>query len=132
MGKKIDHKNIVKFHGIYQDDDLYIVTEYAGQNLKCYLNSQISKFIQPANRNVRESTELLIKDLIDIALDIASAMIYLSDNHIVHRDLKIDNVVILKLDGAKRFLAVLIDFGLSIDLTSEKGHTHQDTTMPRA
>ena len=48
-----------------------------------------------------------------ICLDIAHGMCYLHRRHIVHKDLKPDNIMLMSLDPSAEVVAKLTDFGTS-------------------
>jgi len=96
--KDLDHPNILKLYELFQDrEKLYIVTDiYRGGDL-------LEKVLE--NGPLNESDAALLM------LSILSCMKYCHKNKIVHRDLKLENVLLddnKKLDDIK-----IIDFGIS-------------------
>lgn len=95
----INHENLLKLYDVFETSDrIYIVTEIVtGGPLFNWLESQ--------NFQVPETTaKALMKD-------IAKGLAYLHSYGIVHRDIKLENIL-LDLSGG-RIKAKLIDYGLS-------------------
>lgn len=84
---KLDHPNIIKLYEIVESEDTYyIVTEYCdGGTLADYLS-----------KHKREKGELLAKEVMTKLL---SAVKYLHSKNIIHRDLKLDNIVVKTIKG---------------------------------
>ncbi|MCH5272226.1 MAG: Stk1 family PASTA domain-containing Ser/Thr kinase [Lachnospiraceae bacterium] len=91
----LSHPNIVSVYDVGDDDDLhYIVMELVeGITLK--------KFIEKKGR-------LEIKEAIGIAIQIAQGLEAAHDNHIVHRDIKPQNIIISREGKVK-----VADFGIA-------------------
>jgi serine/threonine protein kinase len=95
IGQKLDHPNIVRVLSPEKKSRMYLVMELAeGQSL----------------RAVQGDHRMEVGRAIDIATQIASALVYLHSRGIVHRDLKPDNVM-LTADGKIK----LLDFGIAMD-----------------
>ena len=92
---KLDHPNLVRVFEINQDGDTYyIVREYVeGKTLK---------------EMIEEGGALPINHALAYAMDICKAMEYVHKRHIVHRDIKPDNIIV---DGKN--IARLMDFGIA-------------------
>jgi len=90
----LNHPNILTVHEFFQSDGhRFIVTEFIeGQTLRHRLRSPIET-----------------DEAIDIAIQIASALVAAHRVNIVHRDIKPENIMIRTDDG----LAKLLDFGLA-------------------
>ena len=90
--KMVNHPNIIKFKESYNDDkNHYIITEY-------YPNGNLNDLCKKRGNKL---TEFEIKYYL---LQIVSALIYLKNNNIIHRDIKPHHLVIsdnlkLKLCG---------------------------------
>lgn len=109
--KVLDHKNIIKCYDIYEDNIYYyIVMEYFdGHDLLTYLNI-----------NDGEIPQHIIKEIIVQTVD---AIDYCHKNKIVHRDIKLENVLIsCKNDKVK---VKLIDFGFA-EFISNIDHKYPD------
>ncbi len=91
---KLDHPNIVKLlaHGCHEGV-FYLVTEFVnGRSLGDF---------------IRESP-LTERSAVDLALEVGTALEYIGELGIVHRDIKPDNILISDAGEVK-----LVDFGLS-------------------
>lgn len=97
---RLDHPNIVKlFEYIEDNQDFYMATELAqGKNLFDYIS---------------EIGPLPEKRAIIVMRQILSAMSYLHSQNIVHRDIKLENII---FDGK---LIKLVDFGTAKELTCD-------------
>lgn len=93
---KVNHRNLPKFYGLYKDSKYYyLAMEYIdGITLIEYLD--INKKMD------------LVK-LKDVSRQLVDAIKYLHTNNIVHRDIKLDNVMLEKQSGR----IVIIDFGFA-------------------
>ena len=97
--KQLTHPNIVTLFGICSKPDPYcMVMRY--------------KPLGSLYTILKSSSSLPWSDRKQIAIDIASALIYLHKKNILHRDLKSLNVLVANQDGKHR--ASLTDFGLSV------------------
>jgi serine/threonine protein kinase/dipeptidyl aminopeptidase/acylaminoacyl peptidase len=93
----INHNNVCIIHDIQEDDDRqFIVMEYVdGKTLRETVGTS-------------DPTTLKIKDLIEYAVQIASALEAAHEEGIVHRDIKSENIMISKKNQIK-----VMDFGLA-------------------
>ena len=93
-----DHPNILKLYSSFEDQSkIHLITEYLPGRT---LNQHIRKL----NPNTKHE-----QDSLSIMKQLTSALAYLHQNDIVHRDLKLDNVIIDPLTKTVK----LIDFGFS-------------------
>ena len=99
----LDHPNIVKFYEAFKDDQyIYIVTEFIkGQTLSEYINKDWKPMKEAEAANAMQQ--------------LVSAVNYCHSHNIVHRDIKLENVLI---DDNLR--VTLIDFGLSTTISKGK------------
>jgi calcium-dependent protein kinase len=101
---RLDHPNIIKLYDIYDDEQyFYVVTELCeGGNLLNFVNQ---------NR----ITEKMMRD---IMTQLINAVRYMHSFNILHRDIKLENIVLLKkvTNVNERIEIKLIDFGISVDL----------------
>jgi serine/threonine protein kinase/tetratricopeptide (TPR) repeat protein len=99
---KLSHPNIVNIHEVAMVDNIYFIAmDYiAGKNLFYYLNFEKPKLI----------------DVLEIVAILADALAYAHRQRIVHRDLKLNNVIM-----KDRLNPVLIDFGLAKALEADEG-----------
>ncbi|EGC30210.1 hypothetical protein DICPUDRAFT_158080 [Dictyostelium purpureum] len=104
------HENIIKFYGYgYKGDKLYIYMEYLDG----------CKTIKDL---VKEYYGLEELDIVPVANKIVDALDYLHRNHIIHRDIKCENIMLNPKDGTLK----LIDFGTSKYLNNDSS-THTIT-----
>ena len=99
--KKLDHPNIVKIFEFYEtNDSYYIVTEYCKKGeLYGYIKNQYTE-----------------QQLAVLFYQVFSGLCYLHDNHILHRDLKLENILISEIEKDLKskqnfFWIKIIDFG---------------------
>lgn len=107
----LNHPNIVKVFGFYFGDENHnpaILLEYCKFNLE---------------KVIKELDDVY---LVGIVYEICSAMKYVHDNKIIHRDLKMKNILITFKKHAK-----ICDFGISkqMDLTTYTSNTHGVGTL---
>jgi len=100
--KNIDHKNIVKLHEVIQTQkQILIIMEYInGISMREYYNKNIN------HQKLNPQKELIIKNFF---IQIFSAMSYIHKNHMAHRDIKLENILIDKNQQIK-----IIDFGFGM------------------
>ena len=103
MLRKLDHKNIVKvFDFIEGPHNSYLVMEYCGPvSLRTFLDTTEHSFID------ENEARLIFSEL-------ARALIHLHSQRIVHRDLKLDNIMVAASGQVK-----LVDFGLALALKDD-------------
>ena len=96
------HPNIVEMYDVGEDDgQYYIVMEYVeGKTLKSL---------------VKRRGSLTITEVVDIMLQLTSAVACAHDSYIIHRDIKPQNVLI-KEDGTVK----ITDFGIAMALNSNE------------
>ncbi len=101
--KHINHKNIVKLHEIINTSkQILIIMEYInGISLREYYNKEIRN-----QKTLPIEREKLIKNFF---IKIFSAMGYLHRNHMAHRDIKLENILI-----DRNFDIKIIDFGFGM------------------
>lgn len=101
--KSLNHPNIVRSYYAFTDAfNYYIVLEYCpGKTVRDLLkNSENGYLSEPETRKILR--------------DVIRGLVYLHDNHIIHRDLKLENYMIGS-DGKVK----IADFGLSVILKNE-------------
>ena len=99
--KKLDHPNIVKILEFYNtEDSYYIITDHCSYGELYY---QINKSYS--------ETQMAV-----VLRQILSGLSYLHENNIIHRDLKLENILITEIENSittkeKLFNIKIIDFG---------------------
>lgn len=98
----LSHPNIVEMYDVGEDDGKYfIVMEYVdGKTLKSL---------------IKKRGALTLSEVIDIMLQLTSAIACAHDSYIIHRDIKPQNVMILE-DGRVK----IMDFGIAMALNSNE------------
>ena len=113
--KQLNHPNIIKLEEVKQTKDYYyIVTEYVnGGNLSNFLEKYIKKFGKTFSEEI---VQYLMKQIV-------SGIKHFHDKNIIHRDLKLENIM-LNFDNQNdidnynimKAKVKIIDFGFSIML----------------
>jgi serine/threonine protein kinase len=64
-----------------------------------------------------------LQEKLEILSHVADSLIFLWQQHVVHRDLKLDNILVevTHVDGKRRLRGVLIDFGLATRVDAKDG-----------
>ncbi len=116
---RLDHPNIIKVYHTFCDrnNHLYIFQDLIpGGDLFSYLAKG------DCLTSMSETESLLI------VFQILQALNYLHDQDIVHRDLKLDNILLCTPEPCTRI--VLADFGIAKDLNSNKERMHTVVGTP--
>lgn len=103
----LSHQNVIDMWGAFENDEYYVILMELG---KCNLQDLVDMW--------GASEQLAAKALGHVL----SALAYLHQRGIVHRDVKQENVI-FAMDGSLK----LADFGLAIDLTVEPAVTRAGT-----
>jgi serine/threonine-protein kinase len=101
IGQRLDHPAVIKVLRPRQKSRMYLVMEFVDGEL-------LSDRLQRERR-------LPIPIALNVARQIADALVYLHENKVVHRDLKPQNVMMMP-DGRVK----LMDFGIALDSTQRK------------
>ena len=113
--KKTNHPNIIKYIDFYQDDYYYyIVMEYIG-------NGDLGDLLFERGLRIDESKKIFCQLL--------SCIDYCHKNSIVHRDIKVENILVTNKDD---LTIKLIDFGLSIHSDSDLSKISKSGTLEYA
>jgi len=91
--RKIKHPNIIRLKGWFEDKEtIYLVLEYCpGKDMSVFFKNKLPS----------------LKDVNKIMLQLVNALKYCHDNNIIHRDIKLENILIDEKLNIK-----LTDFGL--------------------
>ena len=112
--KKLDHENVIKLYDFYQtSNNLYLIMDYInGGSLSEYL----------AEYKLKKGSAFPQKIIQYFVKQIVQGLIYIHSKNIIHRDIKLDNILInfpanTKKENRDYTLAQIkiIDFGLSTD-----------------
>ena len=96
----LSHPNIVNVYDVGEDDGLYYIVMELVEGIT------LKRFIERKGK-------LAVKESIGIAIQIAQGMEAAHDNHIIHRDIKPQNIIISKEGKVK-----VTDFGIAKAATS--------------
>ena len=104
--RELEHPFILKFNSLYKfDNKFHLITELVD-------SETLYDFILREETLLEESAALIIKYLLE-------ALVYLEENGIIHRDIKLENIlVVYESDDIK---IKLIDFGLAIKINEVTG-----------
>lgn len=92
--KQLKHRNIIEFYGVCIQKNPLCITESTNcGNLQAYLTSK--------------GYNLTNHDLVDMGIQVASAMLYLEEKKCVHRNLQAVNIM---LQSSKSFICKLANF----------------------
>ncbi|GAX79853.1 hypothetical protein CEUSTIGMA_g7293.t1 [Chlamydomonas eustigma] len=92
----------------------YIVQEFcSGGTLRAALTSGTFHTRADSPSQQASLQTIHIQSIVQTALDVAKALVYLHSKNVVHGDLKADNVLLQSCSSARGFVAKLSDFGLS-------------------
>ena len=100
--KKLSHPNIVRIFEFYETDNyFYIITEFCKEG-------ELSNYL---NKNILSEAQLCV-----IFYQVFSGLIYLHQNHIIHGDLKPQNILISSIESNSEYnekyaWIKIIDFG---------------------
>ena len=105
---QFDHPNILKLLGVCFDrEPFYIIFEYMELG-------DLNNYLRNSANGVSPSLNLNLKQLVDMAVNIAAGLEYLAEHHFIHRDLATRNCLI-----NKQLFVKIADFGLSKDVYSK-------------
>ncbi|XP_061461713.1 high affinity nerve growth factor receptor isoform X2 [Rhineura floridana] len=111
----LQHEHIVKFYGVCTDSEpLVMVFEYMKHgDLNRFLRSHGPDAKILDNGNGQPFGQLNLSQMLQVATQIASGMVYLSSLHFVHRDLATRNCLV-----GHNLVVKIGDFGMSRDIYS--------------
>ncbi len=100
---QLRHKNIVRVYGYFFDRrNIYVILEY------CHGGSLYDLYAKAKRFSERTSAKYIF--------DIAKALLYCHAKHVIHRDIKMENILLDSFHDIK-----ICDFGLSVH-TFTRGH----------
>ncbi|KAK5871106.1 hypothetical protein PBY51_004005 [Eleginops maclovinus] len=121
----LQHEHIVTFYGVcVESDPLIMVFEYMKHgDLNKFLRAHGPDAVLMSDGQTTRPVELTQSQMLHIAQQIASGMVYLASQHFVHRDLATRNCLV-----GENLLVKIGDFGMSRDVYSTDyyrvgGHT---------
>uniref|UniRef100_A0A3Q3E5N8 Tyrosine-protein kinase receptor n=1 Tax=Labrus bergylta TaxID=56723 RepID=A0A3Q3E5N8_9LABR len=121
----LQHEHIVTFYGVcVESDPLIMVFEYMKHgDLNKFLRAHGPDAVLMSEGQTTRPVELTQSQMLHIAQQIASGMVYLASQHFVHRDLATRNCLV-----GENLLVKIGDFGMSRDVYSTDyyrvgGHT---------
>ena len=101
VGQRLDHPNIIKVLTPERKSRIYIAMEYVdGVSLRAMM---------------RERRPLPHEQALDIARQVAGALVYMHSQGVVHRDLKPENLLITASGQVK-----VMDFGIALDESARR------------
>ena len=100
--KKLSHPRIVSCLGVLEYDDNFCMI------MELCVNGSLASFL-----SANQSSAVTWEKRVDLFIDIATGMNYLHKIGVIHRDLKLGNIVLDQYDRAK-----ITDFGLSVVKTA--------------
>ncbi|XP_072289163.1 BDNF/NT-3 growth factors receptor [Eucyclogobius newberryi] len=111
----LQHEHIVTFYGVcVESDPLIMVFEYMKHgDLNKFLRSHGPDAMLMSEGQTTRAVELTQSQMLHIAQQIASGMVYLASQHFVHRDLATRNCLV-----GENLLVKIGDFGMSRDVYS--------------
>lgn len=108
LSRHYSHKNIVRMYGYFYDNSyVYLIYDYISRG-------NLFNYIKNASR-------LSEKEAAKFTHDIAEALCYLKKRNIIHRDLKLENVMVDEDEGQP--ILKLGDFGWACQYFNEKRKT---------
>ena len=118
----------VNFYNIYVHENL----------IKAFAYSKISRFIilelatNSLDKYFRNNKQIMgMEEKLNYFLDISKGLQYLHNNNVIHRDMKLANIVLVNDPEKKWFVAKLIDFDYSVKLNEfevfEEGYSRGTT-----
>ena len=99
LHKKLNHDHIVQFVSSFEDEErVFVILEYCQNRSLMEVHKRRKTITQPELRFYMKQ--------------ILSALIYIHDKNIIHRDLKLSNILL-----AQGMMVKVCDFGLATTLT---------------
>lgn len=121
----IDHKNIIKFYGYsYNKGVYYLKMEYCN-------GGDVYEYLKMNNDNDKNSFNGTSNDfLYDFMKDTTDGLVYLHENNIIHRDIKLHNILMKRKNDDIIFK--ISDFGFACyDLTTLEDYDIHDVMIKK-
>ncbi|MBY0549832.1 MAG: serine/threonine protein kinase [Candidatus Obscuribacterales bacterium] len=102
---RVSHKNVASVFRLGVEQVPYLIMEYLeGASVRRLLQNQ----------------EFLPQDFVlDLISQVCEGMSAVHNNHILHRDIKPDNIFVVPVEGSEKFVVKILDFGLARFSTAE-------------
>jgi serine/threonine protein kinase len=125
--KSLDNENIIKFYGYSKRDGIYYLRmEYCdGGDVYEYLKGKCN------NKSTRNDFNGVSQDfLYDFLKQTTDALLYLHNKNIIHRDIKLHNVLMKRLNG--QIIFKISDFGFACyDMSNNDNLEYEDDILSR-
>eukprot|EP00927_Polykrikos_kofoidii_P059836 TRINITY_DN5495_c0_g4_i2.p1 TRINITY_DN5495_c0_g4~~TRINITY_DN5495_c0_g4_i2.p1 ORF type:complete len:465 (+),score=97.29 TRINITY_DN5495_c0_g4_i2:153-1547(+) len=105
--KGLEHQNIVRLVETFEDEDrIFFIMEFCA-------GGELLDFIVEQNRFSEAQAVTLMRQVF-------SAVEYMHDLNVVHRDMKLANCLLLTREAVEQNVLKIIDFGLSIQMSGDQ------------
>lgn len=128
---RLSHPNILKLFTVLEDREIvYLVTELCqGRSLANLIQEKVqNSSLNLGNSFINSKVPVLPFSMIAaIILQLCDALDYLHRNSIVHRDINLNNILLIEKYALNANVRIkLADFGLAIDFNSNRNYENTD------